>query len=133
VIQHPEIEGAVNIAAPGPLPNREFMRVLRKAWGVRLGLPAARWMLEIGALLLGTESELILKSRRVVPGRLLDAGFSFRYPTCRTRQVTYVSAGVGERGRGRYPTRLAEPSRPRRTCVRPKSSFFLAVWSLTGL
>lgn len=81
LIQHPELEGAVNIAAPEPLTNREFMRALRDAWGIRWGLPAARWMLEIGSAALGTESELILKSRRVVPGRLMDAGFTFRFPT----------------------------------------------------
>ena len=52
---------------------------LRKAYGVPFGLPATRWMLEIGAVLLRTETELILKSRRVVPGRLLEAGFEFKY------------------------------------------------------
>jgi NAD dependent epimerase/dehydratase family enzyme len=59
------------------LPNREFMRVLRQAWGARLGLPATKWMLEIGAFFLRTETELILKSRRVIPKRLPDAGFQF--------------------------------------------------------
>jgi uncharacterized protein (TIGR01777 family) len=83
LIRHPEIAGAVNIAAPAPLPNREFMRALREACGTRFGLPATRWMLEVGAAVLGTESELILKSRRVVPARLLDAGFTFGYPTWR--------------------------------------------------
>ena len=53
---------------------------LRRAWGVRLGLPSARWMIELGARVLGTESELVLKSRRVVPKRLLDSGFVFEYP-----------------------------------------------------
>jgi NAD dependent epimerase/dehydratase family enzyme len=57
------------------------MSVLRKAWGVPIGLPAAKWMLEIGARILRTETELILKSRRVVPGRLLQNGFSFQFPT----------------------------------------------------
>jgi NAD dependent epimerase/dehydratase family enzyme len=74
-----DIEGPVNVAAPCPVPNREFMCTLRKAWGRRVGLPSARWMLEIGALLLRTETELILKSRRVVPRRLLDAGFRFQF------------------------------------------------------
>ena len=72
--------GPVNLAAPGPLPNADFMRVLREAAGVRIGLPAARWMLEIGAIFLRTETELILKSRRVVPGRLLARGFAFEFP-----------------------------------------------------
>ena len=80
LIEHEEIEGAVNLAAPEPLPNREFMQALRRAWGARIGLPASPWMLEAGAILLRTETELILKSRRVVPGRLLAAGFRFRFP-----------------------------------------------------
>lgn len=74
-------EGVVNLAAPDPLPNAEFMRALRAAWGAPFGLPATRLMLEIGALFLRTETELILKSRRVVPGRLLESGFTFRFPT----------------------------------------------------
>jgi len=80
LIDHDEVEGVVNIAAPHPLPNADFMRVLRDAAGARVGLPATRWMLEIGAVFLQTETELILKSRRVVPGRLLDHGFVFKYP-----------------------------------------------------
>ena len=56
------------------------MRALREAWGTRIGLPATRWMLEIGALVMRTETELVLKSRRVVPGRLLAAGFDFEFP-----------------------------------------------------
>ncbi len=56
------------------------MRALRQAWGQPIGLPATRWMLEIGAFAMRTETELVLKSRRVIPGRLLDAGFEFRYP-----------------------------------------------------
>jgi uncharacterized protein len=80
LIDH-DMSGPVNLAAPVPLPNAEFMRELREAWGVRFGLPAPRWMLEIGTWLLRTESELVLKSRRVVPGRLLEAGFTFRFPS----------------------------------------------------
>jgi uncharacterized protein len=83
LISHEEIDGAVNLASPGPLPNREFMAALRQAWGQPIGLPATEWMLEIGAVLLGTETELILKSRRVVPGRLLEAGFQFEFPDWR--------------------------------------------------
>jgi uncharacterized protein (TIGR01777 family) len=72
--------GPVNIASPNPLPNAEFMRVLREAWGMPIGLPATAWMVEIGAAILRTESELALKSRRVVPGRLLEGGFTFAFP-----------------------------------------------------
>jgi uncharacterized protein (TIGR01777 family) len=79
LIEHDELDGVVNLAAPEPLPNAEFMRALREAWGARVGLPATEWMLEIGALFMRTETELILKSRRVVPGRLLDAGFRFEH------------------------------------------------------
>ena len=57
-----------------------MMRVLRRLCGVRVGLPATRWMLEVGAFLLRTETELIIKSRRVVPSRLVAAGFQFRFP-----------------------------------------------------
>lgn len=80
LIEHEEFEGPVNLAAPNPVPNSEFMRRLREAWGISMGLPATEWMLEVGAVFLRTETELILKSRRVVPGRLLELGFDFRFP-----------------------------------------------------
>lgn len=79
LIDHDRIEGAVNLASPYPLPNATFMRVLREAWGIPAGLPATRWMLELGALFMRTETELVLKSRRVVPRRLLDDGFVFTH------------------------------------------------------
>jgi len=81
IINHVEIEGAVNLAAPYPLPHAAFMQELREAWGARFGLPSTKWMLEIGAILMRTETELILKSRRVVPGVLLGSGFGFEFPT----------------------------------------------------
>jgi uncharacterized protein (TIGR01777 family) len=80
LIEHDDVDGAVNVAAPHPLPNADFMKILREAAGVRFGLPATRWMLELGAVFLRTETELILKSRCVVPERLLDGGFTFLYP-----------------------------------------------------
>jgi uncharacterized protein len=80
LIEHGEIDGAVNLAAPNPLPYSDFMRALREAAGVRVGLPATRWMLELGAILVRTETELVLKSRRVIPGRLMAGGFSFQFP-----------------------------------------------------
>jgi uncharacterized protein len=80
LIEHEEVSGAVNLSSPNPLPNREFMGILRQAAGVSIGLPATQWMLEIGAVFLRTETELILKSRRVIPKRLLDAGFTFQFP-----------------------------------------------------
>lgn len=81
LIQHAELNGPVNLAAPNPLPNSEFMQKLREAWGISVGLPATKWMLELGAFLLRSETELILKSRRVVPSRLLESGFTFQFPT----------------------------------------------------
>jgi hypothetical protein len=81
LIDKKEFTGAVNLASPHPLPNREFLGILRRVWGTRVGLPTTRWLLEVGTYLLRTESELVLKSRRVVPGRLLDAGFQFKYPS----------------------------------------------------
>jgi len=80
LIEHDGLSGPVNLSSPHPLPNSQFMRDLRMAWGTRIGLPAAVWMLEIGAILLRTETELILKSRRVVPRRLLESGFTFKFP-----------------------------------------------------
>lgn len=81
IIDHGDIDGVVNVASPHPLPNAAFMRELRTAWGAHFGLPAADWMLELGAVLMRTETELILKSRRVVPGVLLGSGFGFEFPT----------------------------------------------------
>jgi uncharacterized protein len=79
LIEREDIEGPVNLAAPEPLPQRDFMRALREAWGTPVGLPATRWMAELGAFALRTDTELLLKSRRVTPGRLLGAGFLFEH------------------------------------------------------
>ncbi|MGL5863241.1 MAG: epimerase [Phycicoccus sp.] len=75
-----DLAGPVNLTAPEPLPQRDLMRALRRSWGRRPGLPATAWMAEIGAWALRTDTELLLKSRRVAPGRLLDAGFVFEHP-----------------------------------------------------
>jgi len=80
LIDH-DLSGPVNLSSPNPLPNADFMRILRKVARIPIGLPATRWMLELGAILLKTETELILKSRRVVPSRLLASGFKFQFPT----------------------------------------------------
>ena len=81
LVTRDDIEGPVNVAAPHPLPNRDFMATLRETWSIPNGLPAPAPLLELAAVFLRTESELALKSRRVVPGRLLDAGFQFQFPT----------------------------------------------------
>ncbi|MCA9521056.1 MAG: TIGR01777 family oxidoreductase [Myxococcales bacterium] len=80
LIEHDELVGPVNLASPGPLPQIELMRGLREACHVGLGLPATRWMAKLGAVALRTDSELVLKSRWVIPGRLLASGFSFTFP-----------------------------------------------------
>lgn len=101
LIEHDNLSGAINLAAPEPLPNAEFMRTLREAWGIRFGLPANALMLEAAALFIRTETELILKSRRVIPARLLESGFKFRFPNwkeaatdlcCRWREMRKVAA-----------------------------------------
>lgn len=80
---HPELDGAINASSPQPETNADFMRALRQAMRQPIGLPAERWMLKIGAVFLRTETELILKSRRVVPTRLLNSGYAFRFPRVR--------------------------------------------------
>jgi uncharacterized protein (TIGR01777 family) len=82
LIDHSTLSGVVNLASPNPMPNREFMALLRReARGLPFGLHADPLMLEIGAFFLRTETELLLKSRRAIPTRLLEDGFTFRYPT----------------------------------------------------
>lgn len=100
LIARDDLAGPVNVAAPEPLPFRDFMAALRRAWGTRIGLPAARWMLEVGAFVLRTETELVLKSRRVVPGRLLQHGFTFRFPQWPAAALDLVQRWRAERGRG---------------------------------
>lgn len=77
---HPELDGPINAAAPNPSDNRGFMAAIRAATGMPVGLPVARWMLEIGAIAIRTETELVLKSRWVLPERLQAAGYEFAYP-----------------------------------------------------
>jgi uncharacterized protein len=79
IIRHPEMQGAVNVCAPEPVTNRKFMKSLRESLGIGFGLRTYTWMLKIGALLMGTEEELVLKSRRVVPGKLAKAGYRFEF------------------------------------------------------
>jgi len=83
LINHDDFQGPVNLVAPNPIPNAEMMRTLRQVCGAPFGLPASNWMLEVGAFVLQTETELLIKSRRVIPGRLLKSGFDFRFQTIR--------------------------------------------------
>ena len=96
LIERKDLDGAVNIASPNPVINRDFMSALRRAYGAAIGLPATNWMLEIGAPLLSTETALILKSRRVVPRRLVEAGFEFQFPVW-----SGAAADLVKRWRGR--------------------------------
>ena len=77
---HKEMEGTYNCVSPNAVTNEEFMEILRKTTGHVVGLPAYEWMLRIGAKIIGTEPELILKSRWVLPKKILESGFEFRYP-----------------------------------------------------
>lgn len=80
LVKHPEISGVVNVSSPNPVDNRTLMRSIRKVRRIPLGFPAFRWMTEIGAAFLRTETELILKSRWVTPEKLIEAGYEFSYP-----------------------------------------------------
>lgn len=84
IISHPELNGPINISSPNPVQNALFMKTFRQVCHQPIGLPAAAWMLEIGAFILRTETELLLKSRRVVPRKLTESGFAFRYPEMRS-------------------------------------------------
>jgi NAD dependent epimerase/dehydratase family enzyme len=105
--------GMVNLASPNPVRNREFLRILRDACGIPFGLPAPRWLLEIGTFFMQTESELVLKSRRVVPGRLLDAGFAFQFPEWSSAARELVERWRAIRRPRRSP---ANPSRTSCSC-----------------
>jgi uncharacterized protein (TIGR01777 family) len=80
LIEHEDISGAVNICSPNPLPQAEFARIIRESVKVPFGIPAPAIMVELGTRLMKTESELVLKSRRVVPSILLQNGFKFDFP-----------------------------------------------------
>jgi NAD dependent epimerase/dehydratase family enzyme len=109
LIDRHDVDGIVNIASPNPLPNADFMRLLREAYGVPFGLAARKWMLEIGAAFMRTETELILKSRRVVPRRLLDYGFRFEFPN-------WSDAATDLCRRWRTTRYVDSHGRARRTC-----------------
>ena len=83
LLEQKEVSGIVNLAAPNPVTNVEMMQTLREVCSVPFGLPATLWMLEVGAFFLRTETELLIKSRRVVPGRLVADGFEFKFPSLR--------------------------------------------------
>lgn len=89
----PSLAGPVNLSSPHPVDNAELMRTVRESLGVRIGVPTPRWMLELGAIGLRTETELILKSRWVLPERLLAAGYEFRRPQLADAVAASFEAG----------------------------------------
>ena len=81
VHEHAELTGPVNAATPYPVDNRELMSLVRQSMGVPFGIPTPAWLLEAGAVLIRSQTELVLKSRWVEPRKLLDTGFPFEHPT----------------------------------------------------
>ncbi len=79
IIEHDELNGAINVSNPNSITNEHIMKALQKVVDVPSGLPMPGWLLELGAILIGTETELVLKSRRVIPKKLLDAGYKFQF------------------------------------------------------
>jgi uncharacterized protein (TIGR01777 family) len=98
LIEHEDVEGVVNLAAPQPVSNAEFTSELSKAMGRRLAIPSSGWLLRFGAWVMRTEPELVLKSRNVTPGRLLEHGFAFEFPRWQeaVRELCARAAGSGE-------------------------------------
>lgn len=91
LIDHPETNGEYNVTAPNPVPNVRIMGALRSAIGMPFGFPQPKWLLEFGALIIGTETELILKSRRVIPKRLIEAGYKFQFDNIEPAMTDLVS------------------------------------------
>lgn len=100
LLERNDLHGAINLCAPAPLPNRDFLHVLRTSLGVRFAPPNPARLLELGAFFMRTETELILKSRRVIPGRLRQEGFSFQFPTWAQAVEDLVPRWKAERRRG---------------------------------
>lgn len=92
ILHNDKILGPINLSSPYPIQQKDFMRDLRESLNISMGLPASQWMAEMGAFFMGTDTELILKSRRVVPKKLLDSQFVFRYPTWRAAAEQLVKA-----------------------------------------
>lgn len=93
LIQHESLRGPVILASPNPVPQEEFAKTIREAMGVKIALPATELMLKMGTFLAGSEAELVLKSRRVVPTRLLQDGFQFKYPDWPSACAELLRAG----------------------------------------
>ncbi|WP_449438915.1 TIGR01777 family oxidoreductase [Pedobacter steynii] len=83
LINNEELAGVVNCVTPQAVKNTELMSLIRSTYGIPFGLPSPQWLLEIGMLLIGSETELVLKSRWVAPKRLLESGFIFQFPNAK--------------------------------------------------
>lgn len=90
-MEHPELSGPVNTTAPNPLRNADFMKRVRRAVGMPIGIPAPGFGIQMGAMLLGIESDIILKSLYVLPKKLDQAGYAFRYPDIDSALADIVS------------------------------------------
>lgn len=91
IAEHEKLEGTYNCSSPDPVTNCDFMKILRKITRTRIGLPASAWMLKAGALLIGTETELVLKSRWVVPTKILETGFQFKHQDLKDALADIIS------------------------------------------
>lgn len=81
ILQNEQLDGVINLSSPTPVRNSEFMQALRNRYRRKIGIPSPTWLLELGARLIQTETELILKSRFVLPEKLEQAGFEWKFPT----------------------------------------------------
>jgi uncharacterized protein (TIGR01777 family) len=99
MVTHEALSGAVNVAAPNPVTNSEMMKIFRDTCGMPVGLPATKWMLELGTFFMRTETELVIKSRRVIPRRLVESGFVFDYPFLSGALEELWRGGVDETGK----------------------------------
>ena len=91
IANNEKLEGPIILASPNAIPQKEFQQILRSAAKISLGLPATKWMAEVGAFILRTDTELLLKSRRVYPQRLISAGFNFRFPDWNSAAIDLVN------------------------------------------
>ncbi len=93
LIERSDLSGVFNLTSPHPLPNCDFMKLLRQACRVPFGMPTPSPLIRLGTMLMRTESELVLKSRRVIPGRLVDEGFEFTFPELSGALENLIGAG----------------------------------------
>ncbi len=92
IAAHENLNGVYNCSSPNPVTNNEFMQTLKKVTGTKFGLPAFEWMLKAGAAMIGTETELILKSRWVLPTKIAATGFQFKYPLLKEAMTHIISS-----------------------------------------